>query len=87
MRSLSAKVAEPHLVQYDHWGRRIDDLQTSEGWRGLKAKMQEEGTVAIFYERQHGEYSRVYGFMKTLLASSDSQVVSFSFINHAGIIY
>lgn len=76
LRPLSARVAEPKLVQYDHWGRRIDELQTSEGWRGLKAALQEEGIIGIFYERKHKEFSRVHGFMKILLASGDSQVVS-----------
>ncbi len=51
MRSLSAKAEEPRLVQYDHWGRRTDDLQTSEGWRGLKELVQKEGFVTLFYER------------------------------------
>ena len=76
LRTISATVAEPKLVQYDHWGQRIDDLQTSEGWRGLKAKMQEEGIVGIYYERRHQELSRVHGFMKQLLATADSDTVS-----------
>ena len=67
-------------MQYDHWGRRIDDLQTSEGWRGLKAKMQQEGAVGIFFEREYGEYSRVFGFAKTFLATGDSNVVSAIFV-------
>ena len=79
-RTISATVAEPKLVQYDHWGRRVDDLQTSEGWRGLKAKMQQEGAVGIFFEREFGEYSRVYGFSKTFLATGDSHVVGVSIV-------
>ncbi|THH16916.1 hypothetical protein EUX98_g9223 [Antrodiella citrinella] len=75
LRSLSARATEPKLVQYDQWGRCIDDLQTSEGWRGLKAIMQKEGVPAIFHERTHGEYSRVHGFMKMLLATGESQVI------------
>ncbi|KAJ3548263.1 hypothetical protein NM688_g5320 [Phlebia brevispora] len=76
IRELSAKVEEPRLVQYDHWGRRIDELQTSEGWRGLKAKMQQEGIPGIFYERRYQEHSRVFGFMKCLLASGTTHVVN-----------
>lgn len=75
MRDLSAKATEPKFTQYDNWGRRVDELQTSEGWRGLKAKMQEEGIIGIFYERKYKEFSRVYGFMKTILATGDSDVV------------
>jgi hypothetical protein len=37
--------AEPTLVQYDHWGRRVDMLKTSEGWRGLKGVAAAEGCV------------------------------------------
>ena len=78
VRDISKTVAEPRLVQYDNWGKRIDDLQTSEGWRNLKAKMQREGVPAIFYERQYKEYSRVLGFAKMFLAAGDSHVVSCS---------
>ncbi|PCH40066.1 hypothetical protein WOLCODRAFT_88441 [Wolfiporia cocos MD-104 SS10] len=63
------------LVQYDQWGRRVDDLQTSEGWRGLKALFQQEGIIGIFYERTFKEHSRAYGFAKILLANGDSQVI------------
>jgi hypothetical protein len=38
---------EPTLVQYDQWGRRIDQLLTSEGWRGLKAVAAEEGYLYV----------------------------------------
>lgn len=75
MRDLSKKTSEPKLVQYNHWGERVDELQTSEGWRGLKAKMQEEGIVGIYYERKHAEFSRVHGFVKQLLATGDTEVV------------
>ena len=63
-------------MQYDNWGRRVDDLQTSEGWRALKARMQQEGVPGIFFERHYGEYSRVYGFAKQMLASGSAAVVS-----------
>ncbi|KAI0345964.1 hypothetical protein BDW22DRAFT_1467764 [Trametopsis cervina] len=75
MRDLSKKTSEPKLVQYNHWGERVDELQTSEGWRGLKAKMQEEGIVGIYYERKHAEFSRVHGFVKQLLATGDTEVI------------
>ena len=76
IREISKRATPPIFRQYDQWGRRVDDLQTSEGWRGLKAVMQKEGVPAIFYERRHGEFSRVHGFMKMLLATGDSSVVS-----------
>ena len=73
---MSAKVEPPKIVQYNQWGQRIDELQTSEGWRGLKAIMQEEGVISSFYERKYSEHSRVYGFAKVFMATGDTQVVS-----------
>ncbi|KAF4590168.1 hypothetical protein EYR40_009433 [Pleurotus pulmonarius] len=75
IRDMGTKVTPPNLVQYDQWGRRIDDLQTSEGWRGLKAIAQKEGMPGIFYERTYGEHSRSYGFAKVFLMSGDSHMV------------
>ncbi|CAL1712945.1 unnamed protein product [Somion occarium] len=75
LRPLSARAEPARLVQYNQWGQRVDDLQTSEGWRGLKAALQEEGMIGIFYERKYKEYSRVYGFAKILLAVGDTQVM------------
>ncbi|TFY63892.1 hypothetical protein EVG20_g6143 [Dentipellis fragilis] len=65
----------PSLIQYDQWGKRVDYLHTSEGWRGLKAFAQKEGIVSIAYERKQGEYSRVFGFMKMALMTGDAQVI------------
>ncbi|KZT09123.1 uncharacterized protein LAESUDRAFT_722826 [Laetiporus sulphureus 93-53] len=75
MKALSKVSARPQFVQYDQWGQRVDELQTSEGWRGLKALFQQEGIVGIFYERKHREHSRVHGFAKILLAVGDSHSI------------
>ena len=69
-------VHPPRLVQYDQWGRRIDRLETSEGWKKLKEIAIREGVVAISHERKYGESSRVYAFMKSAIFTSDSHVVS-----------
>jgi len=73
--SNSAKVFPPKLLQYDQWGRRIDELQTSEGWRELKAIAQREGLPGIFYERKYDEHSRTYGFAKMILMVGDTNEV------------
>lgn len=73
---MGTKVTPPNLIQYDQWGRRIDDLQTSEGWRGLKAIAQKEGIPGIFYERTYGEHSRSYGFAKVVLMTGEAHMVS-----------
>lgn len=41
--------AEPKLVQYDQWGKRVDQLITCEGWRKLKDWAAKEGIVAEAY--------------------------------------
>ncbi|KAF8645147.1 hypothetical protein AX16_007975 [Volvariella volvacea WC 439] len=69
------RVAAPRLIQYDQWGRRVDILETSEGWRDLKKVAQREGLPGIFYERKYGEYSRTYGFTKMLLMVGDCHMV------------
>ncbi|KAF8073704.1 hypothetical protein FPV67DRAFT_761537 [Lyophyllum atratum] len=70
-----SRVAPPRLTQYDQWGRRIDELETSEGWRDLKAVGQKEGLPGIFYERKYQEHSRSYGFAKMMLMVGDVHVV------------
>ncbi|KAG6854651.1 hypothetical protein C0991_003299 [Blastosporella zonata] len=77
IRSLGSgsRVSPPKLTQYDQWGRRIDELETSEGWRDLKALSQREGIPGIFYERKYGEHSRSYGFTKMVLMVGDSHEV------------
>ncbi|KZT73710.1 hypothetical protein DAEQUDRAFT_742841 [Daedalea quercina L-15889] len=72
-RSVNKLTGAPKLIQYDNWGQRVDDLQTTEGWRRMKALLQKEGIIGIFYERKHREHSRLHGFAKILLATGDSQ--------------
>lgn len=69
------KVYPPQLIQYDQWGRRVDELHTSEAWRDLKAAVQKEGIPAVFYERKYSEFSRTYGFAKALLIMGDDHEV------------
>ncbi len=63
---------EPRLVQFDPWGRRIDEIITARGWRQLDAVSAEEGLLAIGYERKHGPLSRVYQFAKLYLFNPSS---------------
>jgi hypothetical protein len=75
VHAVGSKVAPPRLVQYDQWGKRVDQLQTSEGWTTLKAIAQAEGFPGIFYERKYREDSRIYGFAKAFLMVADSHEV------------
>lgn len=65
---------EPQLVQYDAWGNQVDYVQTSWAWKKLKDIAAEEGLVAIGYERQFGEYSRIYQFAKIYLYTPSSAI-------------
>ncbi|KAF7324586.1 Acyl-CoA dehydrogenase NM domain-like protein [Mycena kentingensis (nom. inval.)] len=75
LRPLAPLVREPVLTQYDHWGRRIDDIQVSEAWKTLKDLVAKEGLVSIAFERQFQEKSRVWSFAKALLLIADSFTV------------
>jgi len=65
---------EPRLVQYDPWGRRIDRIEVSEGWRQLDRVSAEEGMVAIGYERALGSLSRLHQFAKLYLFNPSSAI-------------
>ncbi|MCJ1305689.1 hypothetical protein MMC08_008505 [Hypocenomyce scalaris] len=54
----------PFLRTWDTWGKRVDELVTSEGWRKLQDMGIAAGMVAIPYENKQGEYSRFYQFAK-----------------------
>ncbi|EJD48253.1 hypothetical protein AURDEDRAFT_151052 [Auricularia subglabra TFB-10046 SS5] len=75
VRSIGPLVQEPTLTQYDHWGRRVDLLQTSEGWRMLRDFTVREGVVALAYQRRHGPYSRVHALAKAMLMVGDTHTI------------
>ena len=54
----------PYLKTWDSWGRRRDDLVTSEGWRRLSDIGIQEGMVSMGYENKYGSFSRIYHFAK-----------------------
>jgi alkylation response protein AidB-like acyl-CoA dehydrogenase len=54
----------PYLRTWDTWGKRRDELVTSEGWRNLQDLGIREGMVSIGYENKNAEYSRVHHFAK-----------------------
>lgn len=64
---LDAERNAPYVKQFDSWGRRRDELITSEGWRNLQALGIAEGMVAIPYENAYAEHSRIYHFAKYAL--------------------
>ncbi|KAF8598094.1 acyl-CoA dehydrogenase domain-containing protein [Ceratobasidium sp. AG-I] len=76
IRELGTHVSPPTLTQYNHFGRRVDELHTSEGWRALKQVAAKEGIVSTAYDRTYGELSRVLMFMKVYIWNAESHTVS-----------
>ncbi|PWN27529.1 acyl-CoA dehydrogenase NM domain-like protein [Jaminaea rosea] len=61
---------EPHLRQYNAWGRRVDELVTGQGWKDLKRAAAEEGIVTTSYgpaRQEWGSAARVLAFTRVLL--------------------
>jgi alkylation response protein AidB-like acyl-CoA dehydrogenase len=71
-----AEAQPPRHVPYDPWGRRIDDIVVSEGWRALDRASAEEGLVAIAYERRDGALSRIHQMAKLYLFHPSSATYS-----------
>src|SRR4051812_32112961 len=57
-----AEKEKPTLVQFDPWGKRIDEVRVSQAWNKLSDISAREGMIAHGYKREHGEFSRVYQF-------------------------
>jgi alkylation response protein AidB-like acyl-CoA dehydrogenase len=66
----------PQLIQYDHWGKRIDEIKVDPAWDSLHQVSAQEGIVAIGYERQCGEYSRLHQFLKLMFFHPSSAFYS-----------
>ncbi|THU97156.1 acyl-CoA dehydrogenase NM domain-like protein [Dendrothele bispora CBS 962.96] len=75
VRPLSPLVQQATLAQYNQWGRRVDQLNTSEGWRRLEDLAIREGYCKIPHERRYGPHSRVYSFAKTMTMTGDYHVI------------
>ncbi|WP_445955753.1 acyl-CoA dehydrogenase family protein [Yeosuana sp.] len=69
-----AEVNKPQLIQFDAWGKRVDEIKVSQGWLNLERVACEDGLVAIGYERLYGEHSRLYQFVKLYLYTASSAI-------------
>ncbi|CAH1801951.1 unnamed protein product [Owenia fusiformis] len=58
---------QPRLIQYDAWGKRVDKIVTCQAWRDLHDVSATEGLIAIPYERQYAQWSRLYQMAKLYL--------------------
>ena len=73
--ALEAERNPPELVQYDAWGRRIDEIRVSPAWQAMHRIAAEEGIVATAYERKHAE-ARVHQFALLYLYHPSSAIYS-----------
>lgn len=72
----AAEASPPVHVPYDAWGRRVDDIVTSDAWRALDEVSAVEGIVAAAYERRYGPWSRVEQLVRLYLFHPSSAVYS-----------
>ncbi|KAK7474338.1 hypothetical protein BaRGS_00034386 [Batillaria attramentaria] len=66
----------PTVEQTDAWGQRVDRLITSTAWRDMHDIAAQEGLIALAYERNHGESSRLYQITKLYLYAPSSGLYS-----------
>ncbi|HEX7675190.1 MAG TPA: acyl-CoA dehydrogenase family protein [Bdellovibrio sp.] len=71
-----AETHPPVHVPFDPWGRRIDDIKTSNGWKQLEKVAAQEAIVATAYERKFGSFSRIYQMALLYLYSPSSAIFS-----------
>jgi alkylation response protein AidB-like acyl-CoA dehydrogenase len=72
----AAEAQPPRHVPYDAWGRRVDEIVVSEGWRHLDRVAAEEGIVATAYDRRFGASSRVDQLARLYLYHPSSAIYS-----------
>lgn len=66
----------PQLVQFDPWGRRIDQIQVSDAWKKLESIAATEGVVSRAYSREFGEKSRISQMSLLYIYHSSSALFS-----------
>ncbi|XP_064612141.1 acyl-CoA dehydrogenase family member 11-like isoform X2 [Liolophura sinensis] len=66
----------PRLERTDAWGNRVDRIITCTGWKMMHDIAAEEGLVAIPYERNQAEWSRLYAAVKFYLYLPSSGLYS-----------
>lgn len=73
---LADRLNEPRLVQWDAWGRRIDEIELTPLWRQAERIAAERGIVATAYEQVHGSLSRIHQFALVYLFTPSTDMYS-----------
>lgn len=71
-----AEREEPRHVPFDPWGNRIDQIRVSDAWKKFDGISAREGIVAIGYEREFGEWTRLYQMAKLYIFNPSSAIYS-----------
>lgn len=66
----------PFLKHASAWGANGTELHTSAAWKTQKRIAAEEGLIAIAYEQDYGQYSRIYQTVKLMLYAPASGLYS-----------
>jgi putative acyl-CoA dehydrogenase len=66
----------PFIIEQDTFGKSLNKLVTSAGWKKLKEFAAEEGIISTSFERHYDEYSRVIGFAKEFIFTPNSAIVT-----------
>jgi len=73
---LADREHEPRLVQWDAWGKRVDQIELTPLWMKCAPIAAERGLVATAYEKKLGALSRVHQFALVYLFDASSDVYS-----------
>lgn len=60
--SLATYSDQPELVQWDPWGKRVDQIELTPLWKKAAKLTAEKGLVGTAYERKSGALSRIHQF-------------------------
>ncbi len=58
---------EPRLTQWDAWGTRVDDIETTPGWQRGAAIAARYGLLATGHDTRYGEHARIDQFARVYL--------------------
>jgi acyl-CoA dehydrogenase len=75
-QALEERDRTPSLTQWDAWGRRVDRIDITPLWQRMTRIAAEHGLIAVAYEKEHGELSRVHQMAINYVVDASSGVYS-----------
>ncbi len=65
--AMEAEGNPPQHIPYSPWGKRIDEIKVSQGWKNLDALSAEEGIIELGYNPLNSTSGRIHQFLKIYL--------------------